>query len=105
MTLCIVSFTDEEVNRIADESQTFAAKIATMAASKEDGIVLSMSSTEIDREAEEYFQTIYPKNGLTTCVHLLRVWAHKKGYKKLSSLAGAKKKVTELADRAKEGTE
>lgn len=87
--MLVLAFTDAELKQIAEESPAFAQKLAHSA-----GVFRVQPKAEAP--LEEYFQSIYPKHGLTTCVHLVRAWAQKAGIAKYSSLAGAKRIVDEL---------
>ncbi len=106
--MLIITFSDDEVRRISDESPTFAQKIAGMAARSQtgkagQGITLNVQHRHSSSEqpARDYFATIHPKNGTAVCIGLMRQWAKENGIHRYSSLAGATRLVLELVKEAK----
>ena len=104
--MLIITFNDEEVRRISEESPTFAAKIASMAVRKQTGTTgpdetLNVKHNANEQPARDYFATIHPKNGTSVCIGLMRTWAKENGIHRYSSLAGATRLVMELAKEAK----
>jgi hypothetical protein len=98
--MLLVAFTDDELQKISAESPLFADKLEKMASNAAGLPVFATVSVTQRKEAIDYFQTIYPKYGLQTCVKLIREWASHRGIQRYASLAGAKRLAIDLAHPA-----
>lgn len=107
--MLLISFSDDEVKQIAEESPTFALKLAKMASQRgRTEVVIPVAPTEMEAEARTFLRTLYPKNDKSRCLIKLRQWAREKGYTKFSTLAGAKRLLLEqvqLIEREQKGYE
>jgi hypothetical protein len=102
--MLIMTFTDEELRRISEESPVFSDKLAAMAARAQSGkpgpgLLLQAPALTEDQDVKDYFATIYPKNGLARCMSLIRAWAKERNIQRYSTAAGAQRLVMALKNQ------